>query len=219
MTSEEVEKYINQVAFSGAEEFLEKYKNTESEKVFEFFRKQLNSNESLYFFETFPEFDLKLMNFLNSVAIYSNLRSDKESRSLQHLLDGEIIGFSRLENSLASNDLSEIKYTIANMTHFGKNRAKRIRLYWNILQNKSLQNIETIRLYKTFETNSLTTLEKEELKNEVIKILKQKNYVSSPNFMTWVTLTRKCTNIEYSKTPRFDEMGDSPSPLFCLVND
>ena len=27
MTAEEVEKYINQVAFSGAEEFLEKYKN------------------------------------------------------------------------------------------------------------------------------------------------------------------------------------------------
>lgn len=26
MTAEEVEKYINQVAFSGAEEFLEKYK-------------------------------------------------------------------------------------------------------------------------------------------------------------------------------------------------
>ncbi len=28
MTAEEVEKYINQVAFSGAEEFLEKYKDT-----------------------------------------------------------------------------------------------------------------------------------------------------------------------------------------------
>jgi|SRR5690554_2227815 len=28
MTSEEVEKYINQVAFSGAEEFLEKYKDS-----------------------------------------------------------------------------------------------------------------------------------------------------------------------------------------------
>jgi len=28
MTGEEVEKYINQVAFSGAEEFLEKYKDT-----------------------------------------------------------------------------------------------------------------------------------------------------------------------------------------------
>ena len=27
MTAEEVEKYINQIAFSGAEEFLEKYKN------------------------------------------------------------------------------------------------------------------------------------------------------------------------------------------------
>jgi molecular chaperone HtpG len=30
MTSEEVEKYINQVAFSGAEEFVEKYKDTET---------------------------------------------------------------------------------------------------------------------------------------------------------------------------------------------
>ena len=28
MTSDEVEKYINQLAFSGAEEFLEKYKDT-----------------------------------------------------------------------------------------------------------------------------------------------------------------------------------------------
>ena len=28
MTAEEVEKYINQIAFSGAEEFLEKYKDT-----------------------------------------------------------------------------------------------------------------------------------------------------------------------------------------------
>ncbi|MDA4743661.1 hypothetical protein NY599_04265, partial [Enterobacter hormaechei] len=28
MTAEEVEKYINQVAFSGAEEFLEKYKDS-----------------------------------------------------------------------------------------------------------------------------------------------------------------------------------------------
>jgi molecular chaperone HtpG len=28
MTGEEVEKYINQVAFSGAEEFLEKYKDS-----------------------------------------------------------------------------------------------------------------------------------------------------------------------------------------------
>jgi molecular chaperone HtpG len=28
MTSDEVEKYINQVAFSGAEEFLEKYKDS-----------------------------------------------------------------------------------------------------------------------------------------------------------------------------------------------
>lgn len=27
MTAEEIEKYINQIAFSGAEEFLEKYKN------------------------------------------------------------------------------------------------------------------------------------------------------------------------------------------------
>ena len=31
MTSEEVEKYINEVAFSGAEEFLEKYKDSASE--------------------------------------------------------------------------------------------------------------------------------------------------------------------------------------------
>ena len=29
MNAEEIEKYINQIAFSGAEEFLEKYKNTE----------------------------------------------------------------------------------------------------------------------------------------------------------------------------------------------
>ena len=27
MTAEEVDKYINQIAFSGAEEFMEKYKN------------------------------------------------------------------------------------------------------------------------------------------------------------------------------------------------
>ncbi len=27
MTAEEIDKYINQIAFSGAEEFLEKYKN------------------------------------------------------------------------------------------------------------------------------------------------------------------------------------------------
>ena len=31
MTSEEVEKYINQIAFSGAEEFLEKYKDDKNE--------------------------------------------------------------------------------------------------------------------------------------------------------------------------------------------
>jgi len=30
MTKEEVEKYINEVAFSGAEEFLEKYKDSDS---------------------------------------------------------------------------------------------------------------------------------------------------------------------------------------------
>ena len=30
MTAEEVEKYINQIAFSGAEEFLDKYKDNEA---------------------------------------------------------------------------------------------------------------------------------------------------------------------------------------------
>src|SRR5690606_39856333 len=33
MTAEEVEKYINQVAFSGAEEFLEKYKDSAKDAV------------------------------------------------------------------------------------------------------------------------------------------------------------------------------------------
>ena len=32
MTEEEVEKYINQVAFSGAEEFIKKYENEKDEK-------------------------------------------------------------------------------------------------------------------------------------------------------------------------------------------
>jgi len=32
MTSDEVEKYINQVAFSGAEEFIKKYENEKDEK-------------------------------------------------------------------------------------------------------------------------------------------------------------------------------------------
>ncbi|MGK0378013.1 MAG: molecular chaperone HtpG, partial [Patiriisocius sp.] len=31
MTAEEVDKYINQIAFSGAEEFIEKYKDTKGE--------------------------------------------------------------------------------------------------------------------------------------------------------------------------------------------
>ena len=31
MTADEVEKYINQIAFSGAEEFLEKYKDDKNE--------------------------------------------------------------------------------------------------------------------------------------------------------------------------------------------
>ena len=34
MTDEEVEKYINQVAFSGAEEFIKQYENKNDEKTF-----------------------------------------------------------------------------------------------------------------------------------------------------------------------------------------
>ena len=33
MTADEVEKYINQIAFSGAEEFLEKYKTIKTKRV------------------------------------------------------------------------------------------------------------------------------------------------------------------------------------------
>ena len=33
MTAEEIDKYINQIAFSGAEEFLEKYKNLTTELI------------------------------------------------------------------------------------------------------------------------------------------------------------------------------------------
>ncbi|PID70729.1 hypothetical protein CSB37_01435 [bacterium DOLZORAL124_38_8] len=158
-------------------ELLQKNKIKEAQHLLSFFQKQLKSQESLHFFQTFPAFREKWETYQNAVAVFSNFQNDSKTTALKTLLEKGTHVFSVLEDSLSKKDFGQSVSIIKNMKHLEKNKAKRVRLFWDILQNPFIQNETSIQLYTTFDFRSLQKdHEKEAAIREILSFLKLKNF-------------------------------------------
>ena len=144
MTKEEVEKYINEVAFSGAEEFLEKYKDKDSKDA------GIIGHFGLGFYSAFMvahKVEIFTKSWKDEPAAhwtcegttdYSLEEADKTDRGTEivlHINDDD-------KEFLEESRISELLTSIINLCRFLSNLELRKKNYLNLKMLKKMKNLK-----------------------------------------------------------------------------
>lgn len=185
LTAEEIEKYINQIAFSGASDFLEKYKNDANAIIghfgLGFYSSFMVSKKVEIVTKSYKEGAQAIKWSCDGSPEYTLTNADKEDRGTDIVLyiDDDCKEF--LDTTRISSLLKKYCSFLPVPVSFGKKKE------W-----KDGQQIETSEDNIINETNPLWTQKPNELKDEDYKSFYSKLYPMSDEPLFWIHL-----NVDY----------------------
>ena len=185
LTAEEIEKYINQIAFSGASDFLEKYKNDANAIIghfgLGFYSSFMVSKKVEIVTKSYKEGAQAIKWSCDGSPEYTLTNADKEDRGTDIILyiDDDCKEF--LDTTRISSLLKKYCSFLPVPVSFGKKKE------W-----KDGKQIETSEDNIINETNPLWTQKPNELKDEDYKSFYSKLYPMSDEPLFWIHL-----NVDY----------------------
>lgn len=185
LTAEEIEKYINQIAFSGASDFLEKYKNDANAIIghfgLGFYSSFMVSKKVEIVTKSYKEGAQAIKWSCDGSPEYTLTNADKEDRGTDIILyiDDDCKEF--LDTTRISSLLNKYCSFLPVPVSFGKKKE------W-----KDGKQIETSEDNIINETNPLWTQKPNELKDEDYKSFYSKLYPMSDEPLFWIHL-----NVDY----------------------